>query len=135
VERERVLVGARRVKEVDYRTQSQDQVVVLDRADAVRHDPLCAQINTLGRSLMERDVIVAVQQLANWKPHFCGPQLIGGHLVEQRLESVIVTFVNDRNPDVGIAQFFERADATEPGAYDHYMIRLSHCLGSFPSKL
>ena len=65
---------------------------------------------------MERDVIVAVQELADGKTHFCGPQLIGGHLVEQRLESVVVTFVDDRNPDVGIAQFLERADAAEPGA-------------------
>jgi hypothetical protein len=32
------------------------------------------------------------------------------------LESVVVTFVDDRNPDVGIAQFLERADAAEPGA-------------------
>jgi hypothetical protein len=29
---------------------------------------------------------------------------------------VIVTFVDDRNPNVGIAQFLERADAGEPGA-------------------
>jgi hypothetical protein len=37
------------------------------------------------------------------------------------LESVVVTFVDDRNPDVGIAQLLERADAGKPGAKDHYM--------------
>ena len=58
-----------------------------------------------------------MQQLADRKSHFRGPQLVGGHLVKQRLESVVVTLVDDRNPDVGIAQFLERTDAGEPGAW------------------
>src|SRR5215475_8359916 len=79
---------------------------------------------------MESDVRVAVQQLADGKPHFRGRQLIGSHLVEQRLESVIVTLVDERDPDVGIAQFLERADAAEPGAKDHYMRQFRHGLRS-----
>src|SRR5215475_12129160 len=90
---------------------------------------------------MESDVRVAVQQLADGKPHFRGRQLIGSHLVEQRLERVIVTLVDERDPDVGIAQFLERADATEPSAKDHYMrqfwhgLRSSLIMATFPVRL
>src|SRR4029450_3872898 len=73
---------------------------------------------------------VAVPHLADRKPRFRGRQLIGRHLVEQRLERVIVTLVDERDPDVGIAQFLERADATEPSAHEHYMRQFWHCLRS-----
>src|SRR5262252_10954085 len=79
---------------------------------------------------MEGDVRVAVQQLADGKPHFRARQLIGSHLVEQRLERVIVTLVDERDPDVGIAQFLERADAAEPGTKDYYMRQCRHGLRS-----
>jgi hypothetical protein len=46
------------------------------------------------------------------------------------LESVVVTLVDDRDPDIGIAQFLERADAAEAGAKDYYMSQVSHGLGS-----
>src|SRR5262249_47726366 len=67
---------------------------------------------------VEGDVLVAVQQVADGKGHFRGRQLGRRHLVEQRLEGLVVVVAEERDADVRVAQLFERADAAETGAED-----------------
>jgi hypothetical protein len=42
-------------------------------------------------------------------------QFFRRYLVEQRLEGVVVVLVDERDPDVGIAQFIQCADSAETG--------------------
>jgi hypothetical protein len=50
----------------------------------------------------------------NGKTDLCGRQLVRRHLVEQRLEGVVVVFVDERDPDVGITQFFSAPIPPKP---------------------
>jgi enterochelin esterase-like enzyme len=59
---------------------------------------------------------MAVQQFTDGEPYFRGSQLIRSYLVKQRLESMVVILVDNCDPDVGITQFLDRADASESGA-------------------
>jgi len=52
-----------------------------------------------------------MQHIANGKTDLFWRQFFRRHLVEQRLESVVVVLVDERDPDFGIAQFFQRADS------------------------
>jgi hypothetical protein len=89
-----MLVRARRVKEVHYCPQSQNQLVVTDRVNALRHNFLLGQIDAADRGLMESNVFSAVQQLADGKTDFHGHQFVSRHLVKERLKGVIVTLVD-----------------------------------------
>src|SRR5208283_1025106 len=66
------------------------------------------------------------QEIANGKTDLFGRQLVRRHLVEQRLEGVVVVLVDERDPDVGIAQFLERADSAETGAKDDHVGDVRH---------
>ena len=64
---------------------------------------------------------MAVQQFADRVADLGRPELVGGDLIEQRLERVVVVLVDDREPDRRVAQLLRRADAAEAGAEDHDM--------------
>jgi hypothetical protein len=72
------------------------------------------------------DILMVMQHITNGKTDLFGRQFFRRHLVEQRLEGVIVVLIDERDPDVGIAQFFQRADSAETGAKDDYMGDVSH---------
>ena len=48
------------------------------------------------------------------------------HLVEQRLEAVVIVLIDERDSQARIAEFFERADSAETGAKDDHMGDVSH---------
>ena len=49
-----------------------------------------------------------------------GVQGGGGHLVEQRLEQVMVASVDERHLDVGLGQLPRRVEPAEPSPHDHH---------------
>jgi hypothetical protein len=76
--------------------------------------------------LVEGDILMVMQHIANGKTDLFWRQFLRRYLVEQRLEGVVVVLVDERDPDVGIAQFFQRADSAETDAKDDYMGDVSH---------
>ena len=73
-----------------------------------------------------------VQQFADRKTHLGCSQLVRRDLIEQWLEGVVVVFVDDRDPDIRVAQFFDCADAAEAGTQDHHMKLTSHSIQFLP---
>jgi hypothetical protein len=67
----------------------------------VRH--LNARIGSEERRLGESDIRTAMQHIANGKTDVLGRPFFRRHLVEQRLEGVLVVLVDERDPDVGTA--------------------------------
>src|SRR5262249_30969485 len=102
VKRERMLVRTRRVKEVHYCPQSQNQVIVMEWVNTFRHNFLLGQIDAADHGLMESNVFSAVQQLPDGKTDFPGRQFVSRHLVKQRLKGVIVVLVDYRDFDIGV---------------------------------
>src|SRR5215469_12061508 len=82
VERERMFVRARRVKEIHHRPQRHNEIVVTYNIKTVRHDFFPGQIDAPDHGLMEGNVFSAVQKLADRKTDFRGPQFVSRHLVE-----------------------------------------------------
>ena len=62
---------------------------------------------------MHRDVRLLVEQVAQGMAARRRLEQVGGHLVQQGLERVVVVLVDQRDVDVGVLQLPRRADATE----------------------
>src|SRR5271165_6395222 len=82
--------------------------------------------------LVEGDILMVMQHIANGNTDLFWRQFFRRHLVEQRLEGVVVVLVDERDPDVGIAQFFQRADSAETDAKDDHMGGVSHSFSTLP---
>ena len=118
VERERVLVGARGMEEVGYRAEGQHQVV------AAEGDPVGAGHGP-GRRIDGRHVrhrhlhAVTLGEHRSQRPRdIRGLHLCRCHLVEQRLELVVVVTVDQPDGHAVLRQPLGARDAGESGAHD-----------------
>ena len=84
------------------------------RRHAVGDDLLLRQVDALDGALVEGDVRVAMQQLADRVADLGRAELVGGDLVEQRLKRVVVVLVDDREADRGVAQFLRAPMPPKP---------------------
>jgi hypothetical protein len=71
------------------------------------------EVDAGDRGLVHGDVRLLVEQVAQGMAARRRLQQVGGHLVEQRLERVVVVLVDECDVDIGVLQLPRRADAAE----------------------
>ena len=118
VHREGVLRRALGAEEVDPRSEPEDEVVVVERRHLGEVHPASRQVDSGDRVLVDGDVGVLVEEVAQRVPHLGGLQQVGRELVEERLERVVVVLVDEDDIGVGVLQRPGRADAAEAAAED-----------------
>ena len=67
---------------------------------------------------MHDDVVVSVKEIAERMADCGGLEQRGRHLIQERLEGVVVVLVDDDHVDVCVFQLLRRADACEPSTED-----------------
>ena len=70
-----------------------------------------------------------MQQLADRVADLGGAELVGGDLVQERLEGVVVVLVDDGKLDGGVAELLRGADASEAGTEDDDVGHILGCRG------
>ncbi len=118
VERERVLVGAGYAEVVGHRTGREDQVVRRMGLPTGRGDAELVHIDGVDLGLQHGDGRSVGEDVAQRPGDVGGGQLAGCHLVEQRLELVVVVPVDQRDVDVVLGQLGRAPDPGEASA-DH----------------
>lgn len=120
LERQGVLFERGIAEEIDRRSRCQDEIVVGDIAALGLHCFL-SKIHPIDARHHELEVFLALEN----RPHRVGNLVRRNagrrHLVQQRLEQVIIAFVNHRHADRFARQRARRAQAAKPGANNHYM--------------
>ena len=119
VEREGVLLGARGVEEVGPRPGGEHEVVPGERLAVRRRDGAGGRVDRGHRQLLDGDRLVLVEDGAERAGDVGGRQLGRGHLVQQRLELVVVVAVEQRDGHAVLAELLGAADAGEAAADDH----------------
>ena len=119
VERERVLLGAGRVEEVRLRADRQHERVAGELLAARQLDAVGRRVDGGHLAELDLDARVVAEQLAQRERDVDRGELRRRHLVEQRLELVVVVAVDERHADAVLArQPLDAADAGEAAA-DH----------------
>ena len=97
VQREGVLLGARRVEEVRARAGRHHEVITGERLTVSGGDGARRRIDLGDRELLDQDGRIAVEDPAQ-RPRDVGRRQLGrGQLVEQRLELVVVVAIEQRD--------------------------------------
>jgi hypothetical protein len=113
VQREGVLLGARRVEEVRARAGRHHEVIAGERLTVSRRHRAGRRIDRGDGELLDHDGRVAVEDPAQ-RPGDVGHRQLGrGHLVQQRLELVVVVAVEQRDRHVVLGELPGAADAGE----------------------
>ena len=105
-------------EEVDFRPQSEHEVVVRQRLELLElHRPLL-EIDTGDVGLVDGRVVVPVDEVAQRVPDDGGLDQARGELVDERLERVVVVLVDEHDVRVGVLQLLHGADTGEAAAED-----------------
>ncbi len=111
-----MLGGALRPEEVDGRSERDDEVVVVERSAVGELDGPLHHVDRGHRSLMDRDVRLVVEEIAERVPHRVRVEQVGRNLVEQRLEGVVVVLVDEDDVRFRAGEFPSGSDSAEPSA-------------------
>jgi hypothetical protein len=118
VEGEGVLLGAGRVEEVRSRPGGEHQEVTTERLPVGgRHRP-CRRVDRCHGRLLDVDALVAGEDAPQWPGDVGHGQLRRRHLVQERLELVVVVLVEQGHVDLVLGQLLGTADAGEATADD-----------------
>ena len=79
------------------------------------------EVDAAHRGLVHGGVRLVVEQVAQRVPDRGRLQQVGGDLVQERLERVVVVLVDDRDVDVGVLELAGGADAPEAAAEDEHV--------------
>ena len=116
VHRKRVLGGALRPEEVHLRPEGEDEEVVGDGRETVEADLLRLEVDRGDRRLVDRRVVLVLDEVAERVSDGRRLEEARGQLVQQRLEGVVVVLVDDDDVDVGLLQLVRGADSGEAAA-------------------
>ena len=112
VERERVLRRALDAEEVDLGAEAEDEVVVGQRLELAETHLARVEIDRRDRVLVDARVLLLVDEVANRMADRRLLEQAGRHLVQERLEGVVVVLVDEDDVDVA---FFSFCAAPMPG--------------------
>ena len=118
VHREGVLGRALGAEEVDLGAEAEDEVVVGDRRQLGEADLPRIEVDGGHRVLVDRGVVVALEQVAQRVPDARRLEQARRELVEERLEGVVVVPVDEHDLGVGVLQLLGGAHTGEPAAED-----------------
>lgn len=105
-------------EEVHLRAKGQHQVVVAQRVHLGEPDLAGVQIHRRHLGRMDPGVRLVVEQVTKRMSDGALRKQVGGDLIQQRLERVIVVSVDDDHVDVRLAQLPRGADPRESPAQD-----------------
>ena len=109
VHREGVLGSALGSEEVDLRTERRHEVVIGERRHLGELHLALVQVDRGDSCLVNSDVRLLLKEVAQGMSYRGGFEQVGGDLVEERLESVVVVLVDQHDVDVDVLQRFGRA--------------------------
>ena len=118
VHRERMLGRALDAEEVDLRAEPEDEVVVAQRPELVERHLARLQVDRGHAVLMEPSVVLLVEEVADRMADGGLLEEPCGHLVQERLEGVVVVLVDEHDVDVALVQFLSGADPGEAAPED-----------------
>ena len=124
IQRKGVLCGARHSKEVWPSTRRHHQVRPLQRPPAGEGETTGGHVRSGHQRVHHLDRRVFPENGPVGTGYVLGGQLGAGHLVEQRLELVIVISVDQRHLDRGITQLAGTGHTSEPTTKNQH--RLTH---------
>ena len=124
-------VGAGGAEEVDPGPQAHDQEVVLLGVPVGEVHGPGVQVDAGDGGLGEGQVVLLVHELADGVADRLRVQHVGGHLVEQRLERVVVVAVHQHHVHRCLLELAGGADAPEPGAEDEDERAVGHGLSRY----
>ena len=119
VEREGVLLRAGRVEEVGPRACGEHEVVAAESLAVARRDSPARDVDTGDLGEFHRDAGVRCEDPPKGPGDVDHGQLGRGHLVQQRLELVVVVPIDDRHRDVVLGEFGGATHSGEAAADDH----------------
>ena len=118
VHRERVLGRSLDAEEVDLRAEPEDEVVVAQRPELVEPHLARLQVDRGHAVLMEPSVVLLVEEVADRMADGGLLEEPRGHLVQERLEGVVVVLVDEHDVDVALVQLLGGADPGEAAPED-----------------
>ena len=118
VHRERVLGCALGAEEVDLGSDPEDEEVVRHRRQLLEPDLARREIDRRDDVLMNRRVLLVVDEVAQRVANRRRLEEPAGELVQQRLERVVVVLVDEHDVGVGMLQLHRGADPGETSAED-----------------
>ena len=124
----RVLVGALRPEEVHLRPEGEDEEVVGDGRETVEADFLRLEVDPGDRRLVDRGVVLVLDEVAERVPHGRRLEQACRQLVQQRLEGVVVVLVDENDVDVGLLQLVRGTDPGEAAAENEDPRSFAGCL-------
>jgi hypothetical protein len=98
-----------------------DQEVERDRGTFVEEHPHSGHVDVGGVGEQHRDVLLMAQHPADRRRDVARRQRGGGHLVEQRLEQMVVVAIEQRDANRCARQRARGVQAAEPAAENHDM--------------
>ena len=113
-----VLVGAGDPEEVHARAERDDQVVVGEGVHVLEPHFAAVEVDAVHRGLVHDGVGLVVEQVAQRMAAGRRLQQVGGDLVQQRLERVVVVPVDEHDVHVGVLELAGRTHAPEAAAED-----------------
>ena len=105
-------------EEVDLRAQPEHEVVVAERLELGELDAARVQVDRGHLVLVDTHVVLLVEEVADRVAHRRLLEEARGHLVQQRLEGVVVVLVDDHDVGVALLQLLRSADPGEAAAED-----------------
>ena len=123
-----MLVGALRPEEVHLRPEGEDEEVVGDGRETVEADFLRLEVDPGDRRLVDRGVVLVLDEVAERVPHGRRLEQARRQLVQQRLERVVVVLVDENDVDVGLLQLVRGTDPGEAAAENEDQRSFAGCL-------
>ena len=120
VQRDGVVGGARGVEVVRLRPHGEDEVVAGVRAAVGAADGPGRRIDVGHLGHLHVDRLVLAEDAAERPGDIARRELRRGHLVEHRLERVVVVLVDQRDGHVGLGERLGAAHAGEAAAHHHH---------------
>ena len=118
VQRERVFRSSLDTEEVHLGAESEDEVVVGQRLELAETDLARLEIDRRDRVLVNARVRLLVNKVANRVADRRLLEQPRRHLVQERLEGVVVVLVDEDDVDIALLQLLHGADAREAAADD-----------------
>ena len=118
VQRKRVFGRALDAEEVHLGAESEDEVVVGQRLELAETDLARVEIDRRDRVLVNARVRLLVNEVANRVADRRLLEQPRRHLVQERLERVVVVLVDEDDVDIALLELLHGADAREAAADD-----------------
>ena len=105
-------------EEIDLRPEPEDEVVVGQRLELLERHLAGIQVDGRDQVLVDPRVVLVVEEVADRVADGRLLEQARRHLVQQRLERVVVVLVHDDDLDVALLQLLRSADSGEASAED-----------------